>query len=698
MKYILIWLLSLLITPPLLAQRDIPLPGLVLRQNSRVKTGQIEYLSKVSIQATQAAAPTMSDATGSFTLVFADKPAYNVTRIFAEKSGMEVVNKTDLERAAVIGRLDKLKIVMCPAGELMENQMQYYGIAQEAIVSRFKKRIAALEAANADLDELIAEINDEYNLQLKTKNEAIYALEKEWNEALAYAHETAQKFAAINLDDADSLYLQADAAFQKGDFTRVLQLLQYDLLDKNLRNIRSNLSAADSLNTEGRARIARGQENLRQTIQNALFAARVAKLDGEWKRAEAYYDLAVKGDEQDVEIVFEVAHYLQLQNQFAKARTYYEKALTQTSRPFKKSSILNNLGVLLQKNNEMGGAKQSYEEALQIRRKLAEKTPDVYLPYVAMTLNNLGVLLSDNNEMGGAKKSYEEALQIRRKLAEKNPDVYLPDVAMTLNNLGALFYTDNEMGGAQQSYEEALQIYRKLADKNPWVYNLGVALTDINVGLFYEQLLKSTGEMSIKAAGLELMRDAEQRLAIFPDAHPRVQEYRPKIERLTQFFNDFDEAAFQLQKQIERLSALETANETEKDPHKKVQRQQEIISLLSEIEKAMPGNEEVANLIAARYGSLAWYQLFVRQFAEAEQSARAGLAKDPSEEWINTNLALALLYQDKWEAAKQIYEKLKDKPYNDSTYLTTFLEDLEALEKEGITHPDVQKARALLKN
>ena len=87
----------------------------------------------------------MSDACGSFTLVFADKPAYTVTRIFAEKNGMEVVNKTDLERATVIGRLDKLKIVMCPAGELMESQMQHYGIAQEAIVSRFKKRIATHE-------------------------------------------------------------------------------------------------------------------------------------------------------------------------------------------------------------------------------------------------------------------------------------------------------------------------------------------------------------------------------------------------------------------------------------------------------------------------------------------------------------------------------------------------------------------------
>jgi tetratricopeptide (TPR) repeat protein len=223
-------------------------------------------------------------------------------------------------------------------------------------------------------------------------------------------------------------------------------------------------------------------------------------------------------------------------------------------------------------------------------------------------------------------------------------------------------------------------------------------MTDINIGLFYEQLLKSTRDMSLKAVGLELMQDAEKHLELFPETHPKVQQYRADIHRITQFFKDFDESVFQFLQQIERLSALVKANETEKDPHQKVQRQQEIISILSEIEKVMPGNKELANLMTKKYGSLAWYQLFVQQFAEAEQSARMGLTKDPNEEWINTNLALALLYQSKWEAAKQIYESLKDKPYGDSTYRATFLEDLAALEKEGITHPDVAKARKLLEN
>lgn len=585
------------------AQQDIPLPGLVVEQNSQYRTGKVKYLSNAEIKSA-GATPQRSDDKGQFTLVFADRPGGDVARIFAAKSGYEVVNEEEMKQASVIGRLKPLKIVMCEQGKLYDNQIAYYNIARDASLDAYKRKVAALQQDGKEQQRLIAELRVQFNQDIKTKDEAIALLDKQRQNTEKQAKELADKFVTENLDDQSPAYQRAFAAFEAKNIELAKAILDSVDLEKRLALNSSAKAKEQALVDTLQKNIAKRAEEIRKDVNMCLFKARLHKLDYEWAFAERYYDLAIAYDSSNYEVVFEVAHYMQSQNQFAKARTYYEKALALTSRPFEKSTIL----------------------------------------------NNLGVLLSDNNEMGGAKKAYEEALQI----------------------------------------------YRKLAEKNPQVYNLDAAMTDINIGLFYEKLLKSTGDMSLKAAGLELMRDAEQRLAIFPEVHPQVQQYRPYIKRLTQFFKDFDQASFQLQQQIERLSALEKANETEKDPHKKVQRQQEIISILSEIEKAMPDNAEVANLMAARYGSLAWYQLFVRQFPEAEQSARAGLAKAPSEEWINTNLALALLYQGKWEAAKEIYEALKDKPYNDSTYRATFLEDLDALEKEGITHPDVAKARKLL--
>jgi tetratricopeptide (TPR) repeat protein len=82
---------------------------------------------------------------------------------------------------------------------------------------------------------------------------------------------------------------------------------------------------------------------------------------------------------------------------------------------------------------------KEYEEALKIRRSLAEAEPKTFLPKVAMTLNNLAVLHYQTQEYGPALKEYEEALKIRRSLAEAEPKAFLEDMAQTLFNL-SIFY------------------------------------------------------------------------------------------------------------------------------------------------------------------------------------------------------------------------------------------------------------------
>ena len=103
-----------------------------------------------------------------------------------------------------------------------------------------------------------------------------------------------------------------------------------------------------------------------------------------------------------------------------------------------------------QELRNLEAARDSYTEALAIRRELAEHRPDVYRPDVAMTLNNLGVAQRALNELEAARDSYTEALAIRRELAEHRPDVYRPDVAMTLNNLGNVQRDLNELEAAGQ--------------------------------------------------------------------------------------------------------------------------------------------------------------------------------------------------------------------------------------------------------
>jgi hypothetical protein len=55
---------------------------------------------------------------------------------------------------------------------------------------------------------------------------------------------------------------------------------------------------------------------------------------------------------------------------------------------------------------------------------------------MATTLSNLAAVDRRENRLDDASRNYEEALKIRRQLAQQDPDKYLPSVVDTLINLG----------------------------------------------------------------------------------------------------------------------------------------------------------------------------------------------------------------------------------------------------------------------
>ena len=135
--------------------------------------------------------------------------------------------------------------------------------------------------------------------------------------------------------------------------------------------------------------------------------------------------------------------------------------------------------------NRYDEAEREYGEALAIRRELAEKVPEKYLPLVAGTLNGLGILHNDRKRYDEAEREYGEALAIRRELAKKVPEKYLPDAAKTLNNLGALHWNQNRHDEAEREFGEALSIYRELAGKVPGKHLFYAALTLNNLATLH---------------------------------------------------------------------------------------------------------------------------------------------------------------------------------------------------------------------
>ena len=319
-----------------------------------------------------------------------------------------------------------------------------------------------------------------------------------------------------------------------------------------------------------------------------------------------------------------------------------------------------------------------------------------YQGALALDATNLGVLwdyayyLNEQNAHARAIGLYSLALDIADTESERSA---------FMNNLGNLYQDTQELARADTVYQEALSTYRALAQQNPKAYNLDLCMTSLNVCLFYQEALETRKDLMYQSKALNLLKDVATRLNLYTQENPAVSKIWEYHAYLTEYFETYDPNEISENPLVEQLTQLQKALEATHVFSEKVTTQLEIIQLLETVLEADPANTQLPLYLAGQYGSLSWYHLFTQQFPQSEAAARKGLSLDDAAIWINTNLASALLFQDRYEEAEEIYQALKDQPYEGApgkTYRQIFLEDLAALEEEGVTHPDVEKARGLV--
>ena len=112
-------------------------------------------------------------------------------------------------------------------------------------------------------------------------------------------------------------------------------------------------------------------------------------------------------------------------------------------------------------------------------------------------------------------------------------------------------------------------------------------------------------------------------------------------------------------------------------------------------------NEQYGDVMAAIYIALSWCQLHTRDFEGAIASSQAGLKIQPDNLVLQTNHAHALLFLGRTAEAEEIYRKYigqKIKPDSEKTWEQTILDDFDEFQKAGITHPDFDRIRGILKS
>ncbi len=117
---------------------------------------------------------------------------------------------------------------------------------------------------------------------------------------------------------------------------------------------------------------------------------------------------------------------------------------------------LHRLGYLQREQGRFPAAKQTFEQALALRKKLLG--PDH--PDTAATLSAFGSLLRETGNYTEAHEQLQRALAIRRRVLG---DAH-PDTAWTLGSLGILYQLMGDYERARKHYEEALAVRRRIGE------------------------------------------------------------------------------------------------------------------------------------------------------------------------------------------------------------------------------------------
>lgn len=292
------------------AQQDISLSGLVVEQNSKYKTGNVRYLDNVSLRAIPSCVPARSNAEGRFELVFSDYRGGSSVRVFALKHGYEVVNQKELDNAAVLGRYEPLKIVMCKAGELAENQVKYYQIGVEAIEESYRRKIALLDKKGKEKEELIRSLRERHKVLLTEKASILYYLEKDKEEALAQVHTFSERFAEVNLDDADSLYIAAYEAWLDKRIEDVYRILDLQLLEQNMEKAKAEIARGKELVAYSDSVRLYNLYMLEKFAQSGWLAADAAVKTSAVEQARKYFEQSLHAAPCNLDIRFAYVQFL----------------------------------------------------------------------------------------------------------------------------------------------------------------------------------------------------------------------------------------------------------------------------------------------------------------------------------------------------------------------------------------------------
>jgi tetratricopeptide (TPR) repeat protein len=253
-----------------------------------------------------------------------------------------------------------------------------------------------------------------------------------------------------------------------------------------------------------------------------------------------------------------------------------------------------------------------------------------------------------------ATKSFEEGLTILTKNPEK--DKFL--LAETLFGFASLQKNMQQFKDAEENFKKALIIYKELRKLDSEKYNIAVAFTISNIADmdFFQQNVS------------EAISNYEEAISLFRNLQNANPEYIDPF----------------LSWSLNNLAWLTYKT----DLQHAITCGQEAIDLIEKY----PTNPVLIQGLALCQLRMARYQILNKNFVVSEEFARKAFLNNSSN-MCKKNLAHALLFQGKYEEAQSLYSEIA----LDNQVRILCLSDFDEFEMFGISHPDMDKIRKLLK-
>jgi hypothetical protein len=510
------------------AQTNSKLDGWVVLQNSKWRTGKVEYIANAQVKATMAT-PTLSDSKGWFSLLFANIPNGRKVKLSIAKSQMRIVNEKVIEEASFTGHAEELKIVMCNAEDFDLCVEKYYNVSRTELQKTYDRRVAVLNRnSDADKRRLLDSMRSEMNREVKTREEAMALLEEQRKNLEEKAWTFANSFATVNLDDESDTYQQAFKAFTEGDIQRTIDILNAVDLEKRLNENNRQIAVRDATMKDLSAKNDTSRRQIAQDVRSALLLANSYQLKYQHRETQHWFEVALRNDSMNMTILNDYTQYLYELAEFPKATIYNDMALKRVQ--------------LLRQNPDSslyteGYAMALYHRALLLSRKATEPleiqaTCHKALPLFEQlaqtdTLKGLmrGRLMSELAQAYGWEATnrgdslsvvwYKNALSIYEQpvsLRMQNNLLFYQSIAYL--GLGNTFRYMKKLDDSENECQKAIALRLKLFQQDSFRYApyLGLAYTmlatTLNINNKSDNAIKAL-EKSIRYSSVSMLNNPE---------------------------------------------------------------------------------------------------------------------------------------------------------------------------------------------